>query len=131
MDSRKMLEEHVQTLNALLRGGINRGMGNRASGDDDLQLSLRGQWEAQRNLLRRVLGEPGDPSERLLAWRERTQGFMDRYPERPGWTDRDGQAWDAQQVLDAIDKLMEQIEVWEMEAEGFDAYEEFDEAEEG
>ncbi|MGH2542205.1 MAG: hypothetical protein ACRDIB_05400 [Ardenticatenaceae bacterium] len=121
MDSRKMLEQHIQTLNALLRGGISRGMGSRAAEDeDDLQASLRAQWETERNLLRRVLSERGDPVERLMDWRQRTQGFIDKYPERAGWTDQEGQAWNAQSALDAIDKLLEQVEAWEMEAEEFE-----------
>ncbi len=127
MDSRKMLEQHVQTLNALLQGGISRGMGGSGGDEDDLQSSLRAQWETQRAILRRVLTERGDPTERLNEWRDRTQGFVDNYPEREGWTDREGQQWNAQTALDAIDKLLEQIEVWEMEAEEFD--EEFDEEE--
>ncbi len=125
MDSRKLLEQHVHTLTALLRGGISRGAGRRAAEDtDDLRSALSAQWETQRNLLRRVLSEAGDPTERLLEWRDRTEGFMDKYPEREGWTDREGQEWKAQQVLDAIDKLMEQIENWEMELDDFEEYEE-------
>lgn len=127
MDSRKILEQRVQTLNALKRGGISRGLG-KTQGPDALGSTLRSQWETEHNLLRRVLGEAGDPSDRLLEWRERTQGFLDKYPERTGWTDREGLDWDAQSVLDAIDKLLEEIENWEMEEEEFDDYE--DEAEE-
>lgn len=123
MDSRKLLEQHVQTLSALMRGGISRGFGG-GGGGDDLQSSLKEQWETQRNLLRRVLSEPGDPEERLLEWRDRTEGFLDKYPERSGWTDREGQEWNAQQVIEAIDRLMEQIEVWQMEEEDFEEYEE-------
>ncbi len=125
MDSRKLLEQHIHTLTALLRGGISRGMGRRTAEEtDDLQSTLSAQWETQRNLLRRVLSEPGDPTERLLEWRDRTEGFLDKYPERAGWTDREGQEWNAHQVLDAIDKLMEQIENWEMELDDFEEYEE-------
>lgn len=127
MDSRRLLEQHVQTLNALLRGGISRGVGQDAA-MDDLQSSLQTQWTTQRNLLKRVLGEAGDPAERLLEWQDRTHAFLDKYPERTGWTDREGQSWEAQEVLDAIDKLLEEIENWQMEEEDFDAYEdEFEE----
>ena len=35
MDSRKLLEQHVHTLTALLRGGISRGTGRRAAEDPD------------------------------------------------------------------------------------------------
>ncbi len=128
MDSRKLLEQHIQTLNALMRGGLHRGMGSREEGEDELQSSLRGQWEMERNILRRVLSERGDPVELLLAWRERTQGFIDKYPERDGWTDREGTWWGAHAAMEAIDKLLEQVEAWEEEVEAFDD-DDFDETE--
>ena len=125
MDSRKMLEQHTQTLSALLRGGISRGVGRaNTQAEDEVQNSLRQQWETQRNLLRRVLSEPGDPTERLLEWRERTSSFLDKFPERAGWTDREGQEWEAIPVMEAIDKLLEQVEAWENEAEDFEDYDE-------
>jgi hypothetical protein len=126
MDSRKMLEQHTQTLNALIRGGISRGFGKATTqGEDEVQSALRQQWETQRVLLKRVLSEAGDPADRLIEWRERTSAFVDKFPERTGWTDREGQEWEAQPVLEAIDKLLEQIEAWENESEDFE--EEFDE----
>jgi hypothetical protein len=125
MDSRKMLEQHTQTLSSLLRGGISRGVGRaNTQAEDEVQNSLRQQWETQRNLLRRVLSEPGDPTERLLEWRERTSSFLDKFPERTGWTDREGQAWEAVPVMEAIDKLLEQVEAWENEADDFEDYDE-------
>lgn len=125
MDSRKMLEQHTQTLSALLRGGISRGVGRaNTQAEDEVQNSLRQQWETQRNLLRRVLSEPGDPTERLLEWRDRTSSFLDKFPERTGWTDREGQEWEALPVMEAIDKLLEQVEAWENEAEDFEDYDE-------
>jgi hypothetical protein len=125
MDSRKMLEQHTQTLSSLLRGGISRGVGRaNTQAEDEVQNSLRQQWETQRNLLRRVLSEPGDPTERLLEWRERTSSFLDKFPERTGWTDREGQEWEALPVMEAIDKLLEQVEAWENEAEDFEDFDE-------
>ncbi len=125
MDSRKMLEQHTQTLSSLLRGGISRGVGRaNTQAEDEVQNSLRQQWETQRNLLRRVLSEPGDPTERLLEWRERTSSFLDKFPERTGWTDREGQEWEAIPVMEAIDKLLEQVEAWENEADDFEDYDE-------
>jgi hypothetical protein len=125
MDSRKMLEQHTQTLSSLLRGGISRGVGRtNTQAEDEVQNSLRQQWETQRNLLRRVLSEPGDPTERLLEWRERTSSFLDKFPERTGWTDREGQEWEAVPVMEAIDKLLEQVEAWENEADDFEDYDE-------
>ncbi|HEX8683113.1 MAG TPA: hypothetical protein VF707_12415 [Ardenticatenaceae bacterium] len=120
-----MLEQHTQTLSSLLRGGISRGVGRaNTQAEDEVQNSLRQQWETQRNLLRRVLSEPGDPTERLLEWRERTSSFLDKFPERTGWTDREGQEWEALPVMEAIDKLLEQVEAWENEADDFEDYDE-------
>jgi hypothetical protein len=129
MNSRVLLEQHLQTLDALLRGpGIVRGVGTQVrEGEDDVQSSLRNHWVAQQNILRRVLHERGDPAEQLHEWRERTRSFMDKYPERKGWTDRDGVSWNAQDALEAIDKLLEEIEAWEGSDE---AFEEMDEEEE-
>lgn len=124
VDSRKLFEQHLQTLNALGAGGISRGFGTPSAHGDTLQSNLRTQWEAQRTLLRRVLTEEGDPVDNLLLWRERTEGFIDKYPERTGWTDREGQSWEAHQVLEAIDRLLEQHEAWQEEADTFDDYDE-------
>jgi hypothetical protein len=122
---RKLLEHHLITITGLMRGGITRG--GRATGSNDrVGAALSAQWESQRNILKRVLSEPGDPVDRLIEWRERTEGFRDRYPEREGWTDREGTEWVVTDVLDAIDKLLEQIEAME-ESEMFEEYD--DEAE--
>jgi hypothetical protein len=122
---RKLLEQHLITINGLLRGGITRG-GRAAGSNDRVGASLSAQWESQRNVLKRVLSEPGDPVDTLNEWRARTEEFRDRYPEREGWTDRKGTEWVVVDVLDAIDKLLEQIEAME-ESETFEEYD--DEAE--
>ena len=125
MDARrKMLEQHLVTINALLRGGISRGAGGAVSANDKVGSSLKSQWETQRNLLKRVLSEAGDPVDTIMEWRERTDGFRDKFPERDGWTDRDGIEWRVEDVLDAIDKLLEQVEAWEESAD--ELYEEYD-----
>lgn len=122
MDARKVLTDHLQTINALLGGGISRGLGAEG-GTDPVQRRLKSQWGTQQQLVRRVLADPGDPVETLHDWRSRTEGFVDSYPEREGWSDRQGVQWNARDVLEAIDKLLEQIEAWQES----DEFEEFDE----
>lgn len=119
---RKLLENHYHVISGLLRGGIKRG-GAAASTNDRVGASLNVQWETQRNVLKRVLAEAGDPVDTLLEWRERTEGFRDKYPEREGWTDREGVAWVVEDVLEAIDKLLEQVEAME-DSEMFEDYDE-------
>ena len=109
MDSRTILEQHARTLNALKRGGIRLGLGKNAA-NNQLQRTLQTQWDTQSRLADRVLKQEGDPWDNLLQWRKRTENFMQKYPQRPGWKDRAGQTWNAQAVLDAIDKLVEEIE---------------------
>lgn len=121
---RKLLTDHLSTINGLMRGGITRG-GRSADTNDRVGASLNIQWEAQRNVLKRVLSEAGDPVDKLIEWRDRTEGFRDKYPEREGWTDREGTEWVVADVLDAIDKLLEQIEAME-ESEMFEEYEDED-----
>ena len=121
---RKLLTDHLSTINGLMRGGITRG-GRSADSNDRVGASLNVQWEAQRNVLKRVLSEAGDPVDKLIEWRDRTEGFRDKYPEREGWTDREGTEWVVADVLDAIDKLLEQIEAME-ESEMFEEYEDED-----
>ena len=118
MDTRKILEQHGVTLSALLRGGVRRGVGG-TNGEDDLVNSLQGNWETEHRLVRRVLRGTGDPEEQLLAMRTRTEEFLDKYPEREGWKDSNGEFWNAQRVLDGIDKLLEEIETRQMEDEEF------------
>jgi hypothetical protein len=121
---RKLLTDHLSTINGLMRGGITRG-GRSADTNDRVGASLSSQWEAQRNVLKRVLSEAGDPVDKLIEWRDRTEGFRDKYPEREGWTDREGTEWVVADVLDAIDKLLEQIEAME-ESEMFEEYDDED-----
>lgn len=122
MDSREILTKQFQTLGALSRGGvINLGFGTNRK-NNKLQSTLQNKWDTERNLLRRVLDQAGDPEERLHEWRQRTENFMSKYPTRPGWTDRAGQQWDGQEVLNAIEKLLKEVENAQMEDEDYDAY---------
>lgn len=115
MDVRPLVHEHLRALTTLLRSAPppTRTADGWEGGDDDLEAAaLRVTLEVQQRLLRRILSEPGDPTATVLAWRERTEAFCNRYPEREGWTDRQGETWNAQEVLRAIDLFLEQLDQW-------------------
>ncbi len=129
MNSRTILEQHVRTLNALKRGGIRLGLGQKSK-KNELQQNLETQWQTQSQLANRVLQQEGEPWDNLLEWRTRTETFLQKYPDRSGWTDRAGQQWDAQAVLDAIGKLIEEIETGLMSDDELASYAEEEEAQE-
>ncbi|MCB0076750.1 MAG: hypothetical protein KDD73_04950 [Anaerolineales bacterium] len=124
IDARTILEQHAVTLSALQRGGLKRGVGRAPDSADDLLDSIQGHWEMEQRLIKRVLRESGDVEVQLATMRSRTEGFIDKYPERRGWQDQEGTFWDAQRVLDAIDKLTEEIETRQAEDESFDDFDE-------
>ncbi|RME09128.1 MAG: hypothetical protein D6802_12880, partial [Ardenticatenia bacterium] len=105
MNTRELLQKRLETLRTLTQGGLlRRGTGNQHA---DLQHSLQAQWATEARLIRRVLAADGDLVETLIEWRTRTEQFHDRYPERDGWTDRQGETWNVVLVLQAIDNLLE------------------------
>lgn len=115
MDTRAFLQRRLQTLTALTSGGaLRRGLNRNAP---ELENSLSAQWKVETRLIRRVLDEPEDPVAVLHRWRERTEQFRDRYPDREGWTDRRGEFWRVDQVLTAIENLLEHIEHWQANPE--------------
>lgn len=117
MNTRELLKQRLVTLDSLTRtGSLRRGN----TQGDDVAAQLTAQWEAEKRLIKRVLSEPADPVETLLQWRERTENFRDKFPEREGWADQQGNEWHAALVLKAIDNLIEHIDNWSSEVEAFD-----------
>lgn len=115
MDMRAFLQRRLQTLTTLTAGGaLRRGLHQSAP---ELEDNLTAQWKVETRLIRRVLDEPDDPVTVLHRWRERTEQFRDRYPDREGWTDRQGEFWRVDQVLAAIENLLEHIEHWQANPE--------------
>nr|WP_290665531.1 hypothetical protein [Ardenticatena sp.] len=110
MNTRELLQKRLETLRTLTQSNLlRRGTGHQQA---DLEQSLHAQWATEARLIRRVLSTDGDPLETLIEWRSRTEQFHDRYPERDGWTDRQGETWKVTLVLEAIDNLLEHIENW-------------------
>lgn len=110
MDERKILEQRVATLNGLLETtGGSLGPAGGALGT-----TLRGKWEAERRLLRRVLAEtPGqDVRATLDLWGERTAAFMEKSGDSASWHDREGIEWHAAAVLDILVDIEERLNSW-------------------
>jgi hypothetical protein len=67
-------------------------------------------------LLERVLNEAkGDQVRPTMdAWRRRTQEFIERADEEsPSWVDREGNRWNAHEVLELLDDAQDRIDSWE------------------
>lgn len=113
MNERAILEQRIVTLRGLLDtpGGPLGGSGGR------IAVRLHHQWSTEQHLLERILAEaPGDEvSPTLDVWARRTAEFINRAPdERPAWTDRQGQEWDAEQVLELVLDIQERLSSWSL-----------------
>jgi len=118
MTDREFLETRLKTLQSLT-GAAAALKGGGASG---LQGKLHAAWEAEHRLLARILAEPGDLAQTISAWQTRTQAFIAKNPGREGWSDAQGHAWNASQVLALLSDLQQRLEAMkqpeEFEEEG-------------
>ena len=106
MTDREFLETRLKTLQSLTSAAaVLKGGG--ASG---LQNKLHVAWEAEQRLLARILAEPGDLVQTIGAWQTRTQAFVAKNPGRDGWSDAQGHAWNASQVLALLSDLQQRLE---------------------
>ena len=106
MTDREFLQARLKTLHSLTEtAAVLKGGG--ASG---LQSKLHAAWEAEQRLLTRILAEPGDLVQTISAWQTRTQAFMAKNPGREGWTDAQGHAWNASQVLALLGDFQQRLE---------------------
>lgn len=117
MTTRDLLERRLQTVKTLAApGALQRGV-DEEDGRDALENELTRQWKTEARLIRRILDEEGEPEAVLQTWRERTESFQERYPDRTGWTDTEGEGWHADLVLQAIENLLDHIENWSTDIE--------------
>ena len=106
MTDREFLQTRLKTLQSLTgTAAVIKGGG--ASG---LQNKLHAAWETEQRLLTRILAEPGDLVQTIGAWQTRTQAFMTKNPGREGWSDAQGHAWNASQVLALLADLQQRLE---------------------
>lgn len=87
-----------------------------------LQSRLVQAWDTERRLIQRLLVETldGNIRQTLDAWEGRTQSFLQKSSERRAWTDRQGQSWNADLVLQIIADLHERLDSWESTDEAED-----------
>lgn len=116
MNERHVLEQRLATLNSLLDGsGYLLGSSGAAMGE-----RLRSAWQAERQLLQRLLVETaGDDVRATIGlWRDRTAAFVERSAGGDAsWTDRSGQRWEAAHVLVLLDDTSERLDSWAAAAE--------------
>lgn len=106
MTDREFLQTRLKTLQSLT-GAVAVLKGGDASG---LQSKLHAAWELEHRLLARILAEPGDLAQTIGAWQTRTQTFVAKYPDREGWTDAQGHAWNASQVLALLTDVQQRLD---------------------
>ncbi len=105
MTDREFLVERLHTLESLTAGAARLSGGN-----PGLQNTLQANWLAEQRLLTRILAEPGDVRATLTRWQERTQSFVSQNPSRTGWTDGQGNHWQAAQVLLLLQDLQARLQ---------------------
>jgi hypothetical protein len=112
MNEREILEQRVVTLGGLL----DAPGGPLGASGGDVAKQLMQRWSAERRLIERILSEATGEQVRptMEAWRRRTQEFVARSDDdAPGWTDRQGNRWDALEVLELLDDAGERLDSWE------------------
>ncbi|MFZ1267845.1 MAG: hypothetical protein WAU95_15385 [Anaerolineae bacterium] len=106
MTDREFLQARLKTLQSLTgTSAVLKG-----SGVSGLQNKLHAAWELEQRLLARILTEPGDLAQTISAWQTRTQAFVAKYPDREGWTDAQGHAWNASQVLALLTDVQQRLD---------------------
>lgn len=117
MDIRDRLRNRLAALDGLI---ATQGLGRAGVRGRALPASITALWETEKRLIRRILDEPADPLATLQQWHDRTENFQQRFPDREGWTDQQGNEWNAMLVLNAIANVMGNIESWTTTVEEFD-----------
>lgn len=116
MTERDVLQQRVSTLQSLLEspGGP---FGSKAA---PLASKLAGRWRAELMLIARILEDcpEGQDLQRTLdLWQARTSAFMSTSDaDRPGWSDRQGRAWDAIEVLEILADIHDRLRAWRPKA---------------
>lgn len=120
-DERAFLRHRLATLAGLLA----QPNGSLRSGGALVQ-GIRAAWRTEHRLLERILAESRSraPQETIELWRQRTERFLAAAAEPdPEWRDREGQTWNARQVLAILDDLAERLRTWAESAAGPDEQE--------
>lgn len=111
MNEREIVEQRIVTLSGLLEtpgGPLGPAAGS-------LGRDLAASWDAERRLLERILRETkgGDVMATIAQWQERTAAFVERATDpTPSWSDRDGNTWDAREVVRILSDIQQRIDIW-------------------
>jgi hypothetical protein len=115
MTEHEVLQQRMTTLQSLLEspGGP---FGAKGAPGAPLAQQLAERWRTELKLIARILDDcPSgqDLQQTLDLWCDRTAAFLaTSKSDRPGWTDRQGQAWDAGEVLELIEDLKDRLKAW-------------------
>ncbi len=120
--SLELLQQRLKLLTQLSGGSQSQTRTGAAAGAA-LQSRLVQTWDTERRLIQRLLAETvhGNIRPTLDAWEQRTLSFLHKSPDRRSWTDRYGQSWDGDLVLQVIADLRERLDTWESEDDAEDA----------
>jgi hypothetical protein len=111
MNEREILQHRMATLDSLL--AVPAPLIGSAGGSLNAQLAER--WRAERRLLDRLLLESpdGGVAATVDLWQTRTERFIASSSDSiPGWTDSQGNAWNAQLVRELLDEVRDRLERW-------------------
>lgn len=107
-NARQVLEQRAAVLASL--------GSNAFQGSAPLTHNLQQAWHRERHLIERVLDETGEQDPVLATldrWEARTTAFQAKAGRTDaGWTDRQGMAWQADQVLALIADLRDRLSSW-------------------
>lgn len=110
---REALQDLLMTIKPLASSGLMRPT-NAQGGAAAVANQLALRWSTKQRLIERLLSED-DPRTALAVFESRTQDFVARHPDTPGWRDRTGQDWDAALVIQACDEIRSHLDSWDAE----------------
>mgnify|MGYP000930301028 FL=1 len=114
---REALQELLKTVKPLASQGLQRPAGV-TGGPSSLVSTLTERWATKGRLIERLLQE-GEPRLALEQFETRTREFTEKYPDRAGWTDKAGQEWRADLVLQSCEEIRDHLDSWDVSDDDF------------
>ncbi|MFN8471878.1 MAG: hypothetical protein U0822_06760 [Anaerolineae bacterium] len=114
---REALQELLKTVKPLASQGLKRPSGV-GSGSSSLVSTLTERWSTKERLIERLLQE-NEPRQALDQFETRTREFTEKYPDRKGWTDKAGQEWGADLVLQSCEEIRDHLDSWDVNDDEF------------
>lgn len=110
---RDALQDLLATVKPLASSGLMRPA-NAQGGAAVVAGQLVLRWSTKQRLIERLLAEE-NPRAALDLFEARTQDFIARHPDTPGWRDKAGQDWNAALVIQACDEIRAHLDSWAAE----------------